>query len=55
MRSIAHLVRHGDMAARTYQLTDRLHAGRTVHVSADGIVTHGLGLVGGAWRVQPLG
>lgn len=24
---------------RTYQLTDRLHAGRTVHVSADGIAS----------------
>ena len=39
MRSIAHMVRRGDMTARTYQLTDRLHAGRTVQVSADGIVT----------------
>ena len=39
MRSLAHLVRRGDMNARTYQLTDRLHAGRTVRVSADGIVT----------------
>lgn len=39
MRSLAHLVRRGDMTGRTYQLTDRLHAGRTVQVSADGIVT----------------
>lgn len=39
MRSLAHLVRRADMTARTYQLTDRLHAGRTVQVSADAIVT----------------
>lgn len=37
MGSIAHQVRRGDMTARTYQLTDRLHGGRTVQVSADGI------------------
>ena len=39
MRPLIHLVRRGDATARTYQLTDRLHAGRTVEVSADGIVT----------------
>jgi hypothetical protein len=39
MGSSAHVVRRGDLAARTYQLTDRLHAERTVCVSADGIVT----------------
>jgi hypothetical protein len=38
MRSLAHLVRRGDMTTRLYQLTDRLDAGRTVQVSADGIV-----------------
>lgn len=38
MRSITSPVRYGDLAARTYQLTDRLHEGRTVHVSADAIV-----------------
>ncbi len=38
MRSLTHLVRRGNSTARTYQLTDRLHAERTVHVSADGIV-----------------
>lgn len=38
MRSLTSLVRHADLAARTYQLTDFLHEGRTVHVSADGIV-----------------
>lgn len=39
MRSLAHLVRREDTTARTYQLTDRLHAERTVRVSVDGIVT----------------
>ena len=39
MRSLIHLVRRGDISARTYQLADRLHPGRTVEVSADGIVT----------------
>jgi hypothetical protein len=39
MRSLTSLVRQSDLAARTYQLTDLLHEGRTVHVSADGIVT----------------
>jgi hypothetical protein len=37
MRSLTCLVRHEEIAATTYQLTDRLHAGRTVRVSADGI------------------
>lgn len=39
MRSLAHLLRHEDSDARTYQLTDRLHAERTASVSADEIVT----------------
>lgn len=39
MRSITRLARHTDPAAMTYQLTDRLHGGRTVRVSGDGIIT----------------
>jgi hypothetical protein len=39
MRSLAHLVQRGDVTGRIYQLTDRLHAGRTIQVPADGIVT----------------
>ena len=37
MRSITCMVRHEEIAATTYQLTDRLHAVRTVRVSADRI------------------
>jgi hypothetical protein len=47
MRSLISLVRHGDLATTTYQLTDLLHEGRTVHVSADEIV----GVVS-AWLVE---
>lgn len=39
MRSLTCLVRRDEIAATTYQLTDRLHAGRTVRVSADGIIS----------------
>jgi len=39
MRSLTYLVRpRGRDGATAYQVTDRLHAGRTVQVSADGIV-----------------
>jgi hypothetical protein len=37
MKALACLVRHRDTVASTFQLTDRLHEGRTVQVSADGI------------------
>jgi hypothetical protein len=37
MRSLTSPVRRRQLTATTYQLTDRLHHGRTVHVSADGI------------------
>jgi hypothetical protein len=38
MKSLTFLARHRD-AATVYQLTDRLHHGRTVRVSADEIVS----------------
>ena len=37
MRSLTSLVQRRQLAAMTYQLTDCLHEGRTVHVSADRI------------------
>jgi len=37
MKSLSSLARRADPAAMTYQLTDRLHTGRTVHVAADDI------------------
>jgi hypothetical protein len=37
MRSLISLVQRRQLTATAYQLTDRLHEGRTVHVSADGI------------------
>ncbi len=37
MRSLSSLARRADRGAVTYQLTDRLHTGRTVHVAADDI------------------
>ena len=39
MRSLTCLVRRTDPAAMTYQITDRLHEGRTVRVCADGIIS----------------
>lgn len=38
MRSLTCLVGRTEITAPTYQLTDRLHEGRTVRVPADGIV-----------------
>ena len=37
MKSLSSLVWRADPAAMTYQLTDRLHTERTVHVAADDI------------------
>ena len=37
MRSLTSLVQRRQLTATTYQLTDCLRDGRTVHVSADGI------------------
>lgn len=37
MRSLTCLLRSRQLATTRYQLTDCLHEGRTVHVSADGI------------------
>ncbi|GAB3231668.1 hypothetical protein GCM10027535_39540 [Mycolicibacterium hippocampi] len=37
MRSLNHRIRAHRDAAPTYQLTDRLHEGRTARVSVDGI------------------
>ncbi len=39
MRSLTCLVGRVETTAPSYQLTDRLHAGRTVRVPADGIVS----------------
>ena len=38
MRSLTQLARRTDRGATAYQLTDRLHEGRTAQVSAEGIV-----------------
>ena len=37
MRSLTRLGQRRELTGTTYQLTDCLHHGRTVHVSADGI------------------
>lgn len=39
MRIRGHRARHATLATTMYQLTDRLHGGRTARVSADGIVS----------------
>lgn len=39
MRSLTCLVGRAEIAAPAYQLTDRLHAGRSVRGPADGIVS----------------
>lgn len=38
MKSLTCLMRHEGPATPTYKLTDRLHEGRVVYVSADGII-----------------
>jgi hypothetical protein len=55
MRSLTRLGQRRELTGTTYQLTDCLHHGRTVYVSADGIRLRGVGLAGGARRTQPLG
>jgi hypothetical protein len=37
MRSLTYLARRHNVSTTAYQLTDRLHAGRTVYVSVDEI------------------
>ena len=39
MRSLTYLTRRRSMSMTAYQLTDRLHEGRTAYVSPDGIVS----------------
>ena len=39
MRSLTYLTRRRSVSTTAYQLTDRLHEGRTAYVSADEIVS----------------
>jgi hypothetical protein len=39
MRSLSYLTRRRSVSTTAYQLTDRLHEGRTAYVSADEIVS----------------